>query len=135
MNEDREREHIQDPITRIMKFCKIDRSGSVSIFYNNLSPRNKVLLVLCARYLANKLQIQLGKEPIVPDKISAKELADMLRVKSNVINARLKELKDDNEHTFLRELKDFKSECLNIEIRALQTMTSMTDIFYLRTYW
>ena len=84
-------------LTKITKFCKIDVKGYVQIFNQNLTIPNKILLVLSARYLANRLQKKLGKESNIKEEITPTELADILKIKRPVIRARLKELKDDEK--------------------------------------
>jgi len=94
LNEDMEHEDIKELISRILKFCKIDNNGFVMIHNARLTIPNKILLILSARYLANKLQQKLGKEIKISDYVSAKELSNMMKEKDTVIIARLKDLKD-----------------------------------------
>lgn len=94
LNEDIEHEDIKDLIGRISKFCKIDNKGFVVIQGKKLKLLDKILLILSARYLANKLQHKLGKEVTIPENVSAKELSNMIKEKNTVILARLKDLKD-----------------------------------------
>jgi hypothetical protein len=94
LNEDMEHEDIKDLVKQILKFCKIDNKGFVIIQKFPLIIPQKLMLVLSARYLANKLQYSIGKESTISETSNAKELASMLKEKEAVISARLKDLKD-----------------------------------------
>lgn len=94
LNEDMEHEDIKDLVSRILRFCKIDSNGFVVIQKSGLIIPQKIMLILSARYLANKLQEKLGRENNISEKVSAKELSSMLKEKDPVIIARLKDLKD-----------------------------------------
>lgn len=97
LNEDMEHEDIEEFIKRILSFCKIDSKGFVRIQKPDLIIPQKIMLVLSARYLANKLQEKLGKKDSISEKVSAEELSNMLRSKKSVIVARVKDLKDSNK--------------------------------------
>ena len=97
LNEDMEHEDIKTLISRILKFCKIDNNGFVIIHKKQSRIPDRILLVLSARYLANKLQAKLGKEVSIKETINTKELANMLKEKDAVITARLKDLKDEKK--------------------------------------
>ena len=94
LNEDMEHEDLKDLISRILQFCKIDNKGFVVIQKAGLIIPHKIMLVLSARYLANKLQGKLGRENNISEKVAAKELSYILKEKDPVIFARLKDLKD-----------------------------------------
>jgi DNA-binding transcriptional ArsR family regulator len=96
-NNDIEREDVKRLIEDIMRYCKIDKNGFVIILNQDIAISDKILLILSAKYLANKLQRILGKEPSISEKSDATELANMIRVKKPVVAARLKELKDRNQ--------------------------------------
>ncbi len=97
LNEDMEHEDIKGFITRLMKFCKIDSKGFVMIQSSKLRIVDKLLIILCARYLANKLQQKLGKESSIAETVTIKDLASMMKEKDAVIIARLKDLKDSKK--------------------------------------
>ncbi len=97
MNEDMEHEDIAILISHILKFCKVDNKGFVLVNDKKLKIANRVLLILSARYLGNKLQQKRGKEVTITESMTAKELAGMLKEKDTVIIARLKDLKDDSK--------------------------------------
>jgi tryptophanyl-tRNA synthetase len=96
-DKDMEHEDIKDLIGRILKMCKTDNSGFVIIRKSNLTIAQKIMLVLSARYLANKLQQKLNKDISILEVCKTKELANMVKEEDAVITARLKELKDDRK--------------------------------------
>lgn len=126
LNEDMEHDNIRALVGRILKFCKIDSKGFVISHKTSLKIPDKILLVLSARYLANKLQQSIGRENSISEEISAKELSNMIREKDAVVIARLKDLKDANKvlssergiykvapyaiEPFLKELEGVKNE-------------------------
>lgn len=97
LKEDMEYEDIKELVSRLVKFCQIDDKGFVVIKEPNLIIPKKIMLILSARYLANKIQQKLGRENIISEEVTAKELSDMLRKKDSVIIARIKDLKDDKK--------------------------------------
>ena len=129
LNEDMEHEDIKNLISRILKFCKIDSKGFVVIQKSDLTIPQKIMLVLSAKYLANRLQQKLGRESPISEISRTKELARMLREKDAVIAARLKDLKDAKKiispdrgtfkvapyaiESFLKELEGVKNEWRN----------------------
>ena len=96
LDEDAQKESIKELIRETLTFCKIDKGGYVVL--ENPSRKftivNKIMLVLSARYLANRLQASLGNEPSIKESVNVQELSDVLKVKQAVIRARLKDLKD-----------------------------------------
>ena len=97
IDEDMEQEDIQQLISRIIKFCKIDKNGYVVIYDKNLKLIDKILLILSARYLGNRLQQKLNRDITINDQVNNKEISNMLREKDIVVNARLKDLKDERK--------------------------------------
>lgn len=94
LNEDLEDKDIKDLVTRILKFCKIDSKGFVIIHDTKLRTYDKIHLVLCAKYLANRLQLKSGKEVTIQESAHIKEITNILRENDAVVAARLKDLKD-----------------------------------------
>jgi hypothetical protein len=94
LDEDMEHADINKLIGRILKFCKIDNKGYVILQKGSLIILDKIMLVLSARYLANKLQQKLGRENPISEQMNTKEIAEMIKEKDAVVAARLKELKD-----------------------------------------
>ncbi|MFH0832282.1 MAG: hypothetical protein V1900_00975, partial [Candidatus Aenigmatarchaeota archaeon] len=70
LNEDMAHEDIKDLIKRILKFCKIDNKGFVIIQKKKLRIIDKMILVLSARYLANKLQIKQARDVTIQEIVS-----------------------------------------------------------------
>ncbi len=98
LKEDVEHEDIKTLVDRVMKFCKIDSNGYVLISAKGKTTiSDRILLVLTARYLANRLQHKLGKKTTIVQEGTNKELAKMLGEKESVIKARIKELKDEKK--------------------------------------
>ena len=91
-DEDAEPGDIRSLVTRIMMFCKIDKSGYVVVSDKKLSIQDKILLILSARYLAHKLQVKLGKEGKINSEVTTTELTDMIRANPKTISGRLSEL-------------------------------------------
>lgn len=99
LDEDMEHKDINNLISRMLNFCQVDKNGFVKMDdkIKKIKIPDKVLLILCARHLANKLQQKLGKEATIKEEMASQEIADMLREKQLVINARLKDLKDNKQ--------------------------------------
>ena len=81
----------------ILEFCKIDNNGYVVIRRPGLTMHQRILLVLSARYLANKLQQKLNRDSPIEESCTTMEIANMLKGKDTVVRVRLKELKDDKK--------------------------------------
>ena len=94
LSEDMEREDLEELISRILDMCKIDKNGFVVIRKPSLTIPQRILLVLSARYLANKLQQKLDREMPIDETCKTMDIANMLKEKDTVIRVRLKELKD-----------------------------------------
>lgn len=94
LSEDMEHDDIKDLISRILEMCKIDTKGHVVIRKSDLTMQQRIMLVLSARYLANKLQQKLSRESSIDETCKTMDIANMLKEKDTVIRVRLKELKD-----------------------------------------
>lgn len=104
LDEDAEHSNIEELIKKTMNFCKIDKKGHVVLDANSTKSfkiHDKILLVMTARHLANKLQKKEDGEATITEEITAGEVADILREKKNVMATRLKELKDDKKITLV----------------------------------
>ena len=95
MDEDFEKVNIEELTKRLLKFCKLDKNGRIFItdkeLIQKLTIKDKILITLSARYLANKLDSNI--QPAV----SSEEIARFFSDKKEVIYARAKELKDDGK--------------------------------------
>ncbi len=98
-DESLEKEEVKELIQRIRNFAEVDNDGYVRIKekINHINLRKKAMLVLSSRYLANRLQTLLDREEKISGEVKSSEIADMLNKDNAVINARMKELKDDNK--------------------------------------
>lgn len=94
LNEDMEHDDIKDLISRILEFCKIDNNGFVVIRRPGLTMQQRIMLLLSARYLANKLQQKLNRDSPINESCTTMEIANMLKEKDTVVRVRVKELKD-----------------------------------------
>lgn|GEM_PF-1718537 len=94
LEDDIEQENIQLLVSDILKFCKIDKRGYVVITEKKLKTQDKIMLILSARYLASKLQEKINSEITIDEKVSNKELVDMLKEKDMIIGARLRDLRE-----------------------------------------
>lgn len=119
LSDDMEREDIKELISRILKMCKIDAQGYVAIRKPDLTIAQRIMLVLSARYLANKLQHKLSRESPIDETCKTMDIANMLKEKDTVIRVRLKELKDAKKVLSSKrgvfkiapyEIKDFLAE-------------------------
>lgn len=101
MDADAEQTNIEQLISRLSKFCKVDKNGYIfvddKLLLQKLTIRDKIMLALSARYLANRLQEKLGLAPTISAEVSSDELTRFFSDKKDVIQARAKELKDDGK--------------------------------------
>ena len=102
VEDDIELDELKQLILRISKFCKVDKNGYVIVHNDKIRIIDKILLVLSARFLGNRLQQKLGEEVAIHEEINNKEIATMLKEKQTVVNARLKDLKDDRKIILVR---------------------------------
>ncbi len=115
-------------IRRILAFWKIDQNGHVVIDVSKakkLITLQKVMLILSARYLANRLQSQLGSDAPVPEQATIHDVADILREQQKIVGARISDLNKQKKilvvsrgiykvapyavEPFLREIEDSKN--------------------------
>jgi len=90
-------EDYMDSIKRVSKYAKVDNFGYVDIddkISKKLIIKDKIILILIVRYLANKLQEKLKREITISQETSPNEIARFSNSKKSVIMARAKELKD-----------------------------------------
>jgi len=96
LDEDIEHKELDTLIRRMLKFCKVDKKGFVIIpNAKKLIVLDRILLVLGARNLANKLQIVIGQESTIKKEVTIDELENILKEKREVILARIKDLRDN----------------------------------------
>jgi len=80
--EERIREHIE----RLLRYCKVDDEGRVYVESPKLTTKERVMLTLVARLLANKL------EPKIIPELTIDEISESLEIPKNHIRARLRDL-------------------------------------------
>src|SRR3989344_6375101 len=97
LSEDMEHEDIKGLIQKILGLWKIDNKGFVVINKSQLRVKDKIMLVLSARHLANKLQQKLGRGELISEEVPIKDVASTIREKDNVVAARLSDLKDEGK--------------------------------------
>lgn len=84
----------------ITKICEISENGYVHFINDSerkLSDKERVYTVLSARYLANNLQVSLGRDNPISSNIEAQELAEMLMMEKNTVQARVSEFRKKNK--------------------------------------
>lgn len=123
LSHDAEKEDYAKLIRRMMKYAKVDQEGYVIIdeTAKDVPMKDKILLILTTRYLANKLQEKLGKENAIKGEMSADDLEHIMRAKKDVIQARIKELRDDNK------VKSEKAGIYSIAPHYLKTFLDTLD--------
>lgn len=72
-----------------LKYCRVDTTGRVHVLPSKMTVVNRIKLFLAARLLANQL------DQSIPAEVPSREIADSLLLDPMVVNARLKEIKDD----------------------------------------
>ncbi len=101
LDEDAGLKNIEGAINRISAVCRLDKTGGVTFMslsmQKKLTVSERTAAILAARYLASQLQKKLGKEVSISEVVKSSEIANMLREQKNIIDARLKELKDSKK--------------------------------------
>lgn len=93
-----ELEELEHLISGVSQYCVLSSSGFPRIEKVGkleLSDRDKIHLVLSARYLANKLQQVMKKEQTVSASMTNVELSEALRMRIKTVNARVSDLRKD----------------------------------------
>jgi len=88
--EEYEKSKIEEHIKKISKFCKTDSSGKVHTEVKGLKNKEKIKIVLVARFLANKL------EPKIDYNVSIEDVATSLGIGEHQSRARLSDLAKEN---------------------------------------
>src|SRR3989344_4927993 len=84
LSEDMEHEDIKGLIQKILVLCKIDNKGFVVINKSQLRVKDKIMLVLSARHLANKLQQKLGRGELISEEVPIKDVASTIGTSSEI---------------------------------------------------
>ena len=101
--ENLEQQAIESNIAAISNFCQVDAASHV-VFKDvikklDLTVQQKLLLTLAARFLGRELQSLLKENLTIVTEANADELAKITGDKKEVIQARIKELKDAQKVT------------------------------------
>lgn len=91
-----EEEQLGKHVDKISKYCKTDSEGNVHIEVQNLTNKEKIKLVLVARFIANKL-----KSDITPE-VNIKTVSDSVHKNEHQVRARLSEIVREG---FIRQKK------------------------------
>lgn len=99
-SENLEQQELEGHLSKISKYCSLSQVGFVVIqpaFEKILNMKDKIHLVLCARYIAHELQVALGRENPISADVSADELARNLMIGKSVITARASDLRKEHK--------------------------------------
>lgn len=77
---------LEQQITLLSKFCKVDAKGRVLFTVKGISNKDKIKLVLVARFLANKLDNKINP------RVNVSEIAYMLSISEDQARARLSDI-------------------------------------------
>lgn len=89
-------------LEKISKYCEISESGFVRLINGadkSLSKKERIYLVISARYVANRLQKTMETEPTISSSISSQEISDMLMIDKASVQARASEYRKENKLT------------------------------------
>lgn len=92
-------EEIKKMLDVILEYCEIQDNGFVRFkddYSASLSKKDLIYFVVCARFLANSLQVTLERPNLIPSKVSSGEIAEMTMIDKNTIQARASEFKKKN---------------------------------------
>jgi hypothetical protein len=96
---DLEEDELKRLVDEISEFAKVSPDGFVSLFNldsKKVTDKERIQLVLSARFLLNMLQVKLERQNPVNGEVTLEELAKYLRKPVKSISARVSELKEDN---------------------------------------
>lgn len=106
----------------ITEICEISENGYVHFINDSekiLSDKERIYTVLSARYLAHNLQVSLNRDVPISASVEAQELAEMLMMEKNTVQARVSEYRKKNKVSDVSKgvyvataqgVKDFLSE-------------------------
>ena len=86
--EEYQKEKLPELVSKALKFCKVDSEGGIHITNFSLTIRDKIVISLAARFLANQL------EPTINLSMTGEEVSTILDVDKAMAFARLKDLCD-----------------------------------------
>jgi hypothetical protein len=83
------KERLENLVSEARKHCVIDKKGTVHPNDDSLKSRDKIMLVLAARYIASQL------EPTIKAAVTIEEIASSARLPADQIRARAADLVRD----------------------------------------
>lgn len=86
-----EEKELIELLSKINKICQLDKKGYVSFIKRDLTDKEKILFILIARFLANKL------ENTIPKEVTNEELLKMLKKSKSQIRARVSDLRKEDK--------------------------------------
>ena len=86
VDETYERERLKNDVERLLRHCRITRQGRVIITSGKLTAKEKIGLVISARFIANKLQKS------IPENVTAEELSKYTYIPKPGVSRRTAEL-------------------------------------------
>ena len=101
-NENLEQKELETYLSGITRYCTLSKDGFVLInppFDKSLTTKDKVHLILSARFIAHELQKALGRDLPISETIDSQELARMIMLDKGIVQARVSDLKKERKVT------------------------------------
>ena len=86
VDETYERERLKNDVERLLRHCRITGQGRVIITSGKLTAKEKIGLVISARFIANKLQKS------IPENVTAEEISKYTYIQKPAVSRRTAEL-------------------------------------------
>jgi len=86
VNETYETERLKNDVERLLRHCRITRQGRVIITAGKLTTKQKIGLVISARFIANKLQKS------IPENVTAEEISKYTYIQKPGVSRKTTEL-------------------------------------------
>ena len=96
---DLEEEQLKNLVAKISDFATVSADGFVTlknIDGKKVTDKERIHLILSARYLLNMLQVKIGRENPIKADVTLAEISKFLRKPQKSISARVSELREDN---------------------------------------
>lgn len=101
-SENLEQKELETYLSGITRHCTLSTDGFVLInpdFDKSLTNKDKVHLILSARFIAHELQTALGRDSPISETVDSQELARMLLLDKGIVQARVSDLKKERKVT------------------------------------
>ncbi len=112
---------IENFISRILIFCIIDNHGYVMIKVPNIGVKNKIHLILSARYLFYLIQILNNQNLSIRESVENKELQKMLRQSLKIITTRISDLRVN------RYIKDVSKSVYEVKPDSIEILIAKLE--------